>query len=635
MEKPDYKAMLAEDMRRRELRRRAEDFDPVMGRGSSGRRKRVVAPAGAVDSRARHVYVPCEMDTAAVKSDAAAWVEARCRCDFEYWCARCVTIRHKSTGALEPFILNRPQRRVAAVFEEDRRAGRPLRMILLKARQWGGSTLVQLYMAWIQVCHRRGWNSLIAAHVKDTSKLILGMYSLMAEHYPEELWHEDKPLRFLPYERSANTRRIAGRDCYVVVTSAEKPDAMRGSDIKMAHLSEMAYWPDTARRSPVALMCSVCGTIPIEPLTLVVVESTANGTGNYFYHEWHRCAGGRGDKRAVFVPWYEIGIYRARHSPDSEAGVAALWETLSDEERGLWLNPQGADGILLCLDQVAWYHAKALEMQDARALRAEYPTTAEEAFRNTGANVFDVRWTERMRRQCRAPLRMCDVDWRTGAWADSGRGLLRVWHEPCGGGAYVAAVDVGGRSAGADYSVVTVLRRPRSRGGVARVCARWRGHIDHDRLAATAIHIAAAYNYALLVVESNTLESSDSYPVLERLARDYPVLYRRRTVGTLDGTPGQRVGFHTNRNTKPLVIDTLVAAVRDGTLDEPDVAAVDELASYMRRDDGGYGAVRGRHDDILMTDALALYAMEEDGGSVADEAEATDMHRMMMRRDYI
>ena len=124
MENTDYKAILAEDLSRRQLRQQAEDFDPVIGRGSSGRRKRVVAPAGAIDSRARHAYVPCEMDISAVKTNAEAWVEARCRCDFEFWCARCVTIRHKTTGMLEPFILNRPQRRVAAILESGRRAGR-------------------------------------------------------------------------------------------------------------------------------------------------------------------------------------------------------------------------------------------------------------------------------------------------------------------------------------------------------------------------------------------------------------------------------------------------------------------------------------------------------------------------------
>ena len=46
------------------------------------------------------------------------------------------------------------------------------------------------------------------------------------------------------------------------------------------------------------------------PETLIAIESTANGVGNYFHSEWLRCKEGRGDKHAVFVPWYEIDIYR-------------------------------------------------------------------------------------------------------------------------------------------------------------------------------------------------------------------------------------------------------------------------------------------------------------------------------------
>ena len=104
--------------------------------------------------------------------------------DFEYWAARCVKIKDKLSGKLVPFRLNRPQRRVLSMLEEQRRGGRPIRMIMLKARQWGGSTLVQMYMAWIQMIHAENWHSLICAHVKDTASTIRGIYSVMLESYP-------------------------------------------------------------------------------------------------------------------------------------------------------------------------------------------------------------------------------------------------------------------------------------------------------------------------------------------------------------------------------------------------------------------------------------------------------------------
>jgi hypothetical protein len=97
--------------------------------------------------------------------------------DFEFWCARCVTIHDKMLSQNVPLVLNRPQRRLLSVMEGQRSAGRPVRVILLKARQWGGSTLVQMYMAWMQLVRHKGWNSLICGHKHTSSKNIKHMYN--------------------------------------------------------------------------------------------------------------------------------------------------------------------------------------------------------------------------------------------------------------------------------------------------------------------------------------------------------------------------------------------------------------------------------------------------------------------------
>jgi hypothetical protein len=76
--------------------------------------------------------------------------EIRFDYDFEYWAYTCAKIQDKETKQIIPFKLNRPQRRLLARLEKMRMAGVPIRLILLKARQWGGSTLTQIYMGWIQ-----------------------------------------------------------------------------------------------------------------------------------------------------------------------------------------------------------------------------------------------------------------------------------------------------------------------------------------------------------------------------------------------------------------------------------------------------------------------------------------------------
>ena len=149
--------------------------------------------------------------------------------------------------------------------------------------------------------------------------------------------------------------------------------------------------------------------------------------------------------------------------------------------------------------------------------------------------------------------------------------------------------------------------------GRPRVVAQWRGHTDHDLLAAEAVAIARFYNNGLLVVESNTLEqeagrcADESLSVLARIADMYSNVYTRQVEDDLRGTTSTRIGFHTNRQTKPLVISELIRRVRELSYIERDTRACDELATYTQTPRGSYEARPGCHDDILMTRAIALY----------------------------
>lgn len=592
--------ILAEDARRREARAAAEGgYDPVEGRGCCGPRELVDTPVEGLP----RAFVPRAMTAdpsyGSVRHDTAGWRRLRCRHDFEYWCAACVRIKHKTLGHDVPFVLNAPQRRVAAMLEADRRAGRPMRMIMLKARQWGGSTLVQMYMAWIQSCVRRNWHSLICAHVKDTAASIRGMYTKMLAAYPSELWDGDEPPRFRPFERSINVREIAGRGCRVTIGSAENQEAVRGADYSMAHLSETAFWPATPRNSPADFIRAVCGAIALIPDSLIVMESTANGVGSYFHSEWLRCKAGDGDKHAVFVAWHEIEIYRLQ-PPDPE-GLAA---SMNAYERMLW-------DAGLCLDQIYWYRRKRAEYADAAQMMAEFPTTDTEAFLNTGRGVFAPEAVERLRADCTVEPRRGETDGHR--FRDDSLGGLRMWRDAEEGVRYVAAVDIGGRSSASDWSVIAVMRRARLPGERHEVVAQWRGHTDHDLLVRHAENIARHYNRALLIIESNTLETEaggdPNLFVLSRLAERYGNLYRREGFDTATGRRTERIGFHTNRATKALVVAELIAAVRDGSYTERDPEACNELLTYEQLPNGAYAAKCGCHDDIVMTRALALHAL--------------------------
>jgi hypothetical protein len=149
------------------------------------------------------------------------------------------------------------------------------------------------------------------------------------------------------------------------------------------------------------------------------------------------------------------------------------------------------------------------------------------------------------------------------------------------------------------------------------VVAQWYGHIDMDILAWKAAQIAAFYDNALLVIESNTLETHDkersvdgdqSSFILNQIKEEYDNLYARKQSeeDIIEGRP-RKYGFHTNVSTKPMIISTLVKVIRDGLYIERDEECLNEYECYERKQNGAFGAIVGRHDDLLMTRAIGLH----------------------------
>ena len=577
-------------------------YDPIAGLGACGERVAV-----EVEGVGR-VYVPAEMfdnEPRDIVHDRLLFNKTRFHYDFEFWCATCATVRDKVTGRNIKLVLNAPQRRVLAELERQRKSGQGLRMVLLKARQWGGSTLVLMYMAWIQIVLRKNWNSLICGHKRNTSSAIKGMYSKLLRYYPKEYLEEGKPLRFKTFEGSSQTQLIEPRDCLVIMGSSYSEDAVRGYDVAMAHLSEVAFWAQSAHHDPFDIIRSVDGTILLGDLSMIVLESTANGMGNFFHSQWLDACNGRSDKQPVFVPWHEIEIYRR-----PVADPVALWRSLDQYERDLW-HEHGCT-----LEMINWYHTKRKAYPTHNLMMAEFPTTDIEAFANSGSCIFDLSSLDAMRRDCRPPIFVGDIISRQPHSlsnitlnGDLTR-QLKIWAYPEKSqfkSRYIVAVDIGGRTEKADFSVITVLDRKEDPDLKPEVVAQWRGHIDHDRLAWKAAQLATYYDNALLVFESNSLdqnkdESKKAENILQFIKRHYSNLYRREN---------RNLGFHTNAKSKGRIVDLLIWWIRDHLYIERDRDAIDEYSWFELKSTGRHGAVIGKHDDIVMSRGIALLVASE------------------------
>lgn len=479
--------------------------------------------------------------------------------------------------------------------------------------------------------HCRNWNSVICAHLKESAANIKGMYSKLLANYPDWLLDGEKP-KFKPFERMANTSVIAGRECRVTIGSAESQESVRGIDAAMAHLSEVAFWRNSRMKSPEQVMRSICGSIMLLPCSMVVMESTANGTGSYFHQECERAKRGESDKQFAFVPWFEIEMYTLPVD-DHDSFIGSL----TDYERMLW--HRGAT-----LEAIAWYRQKRKEYARHADMMAEYPSDDIEAFCYSGERVFDPTLVEKLRRCCCPPRFEGDIHGKEPTGKQSlqeieleakPEGPLKIWEYPAKEcemrDRYLAVVDIGGRSDTSDYSVIAVFDRYwMLDGGPAEVVAQWRGHIDHDLLAWKSAQIAAYYQNALLVIESNTLEtehddSEHSAYILDTLSRYYNNLYARQSPpDSIGQKPPSRWGFHMNRATKALVIDAQKNALREGSYIEHDTQACYEHDVYERKPNGSYGAMEGHHDDILITRCIGNYICSRDLPSASSKGHRSE-----------
>jgi hypothetical protein len=548
----------------------------------------------------------------------AEFMQIRFDHDFEYWAFTTIKITDKDSGLPVPFKLNLPQRTLLRDFERQRWAGIPIRTIICKARQWGGSTLTQVYFGWVQIRLKTGWGSVIVAHVENQARNIRSMFSRFAATYPQEVG----VINLKPFEGSAKTRVLEDRNCIMDITSTESPESTRSFDYALCHLSEVGLWRGTLLKKPEDMVQNLRAGVKKTPLSMVVLESTAKGVGNFFHREWLDAKTNKSSYSAVFIPWHLFDKYMKEIK---EEEYEVFINQMSDDDWGRW--HQGAT-----LEGIKWYNDyMRAENYDKWRMESEFPGDDEEAFQSTGNTVFHRKYIAMLEKGCRRP----ELIGRLHAEATKGKDALRniefesrpegnlwIWQKPDKSvnvkNRYVVTVDIGGTTDGSDWSVIRVLDRYwLMDGGIPETVATWRGHIDQDLLAWVAVQIAKWYNNALLAVESNSLkkeelaaEGDHFLTVLDEISEVYDNLYTRTSPEKVKEGAPVLWGFHTNRQTKQLIIDNYKAMLRDQRYVETDERLIPELKSYQRMEDGTLGAVDGMHDDMVMSTAIGLYISE-------------------------
>lgn len=580
----------------------------------------------------------------------------RCQRDPSFAFAVVFKIKHKKLGKDVPFLMNYAQRMLLVILEDMRRMGVPIRLVLVKARQWGGSTLVQLYMAWVQLFVKEGWYSAIIAQTKDTAKRIKGMYKKVLDNIPSWVFKCQKVV-FSPYMGGANDSILTDekgnilRSNVITIASYENHESTRGFDYAMVHCSEVAYWKTTKERSAESVITNIEGNLLEEPLTLEVFESTARGMAGFFYEECKLAKEGKSARKYLFIPFFYIENDMKEFRSAKQKRDFALWlcenknqEVAPDATHesgqylyGLWV--KGAS-----LEHINWYIEKRKGHHSHESMASEAPSDDIECFAYSGNRVFSIDHVMAMQEECeRIPIWRGSISSTERLTMDPSEkalkkkhipkvtlvkddfGLLQIWKHPDKlktDNQYLVVVDVGGRSEKADYSVITVINRWHARlsGGKLEVVARWRGHLRYDKMAWVAVAIARYYKNAKLVFESNTFDKKKAEAtdfveqgdhirgILSTIGKAYKNLYKRKATNPEDIKKGikTKIGFQTNSKTKQDMVDQFIKVFEDGKFIDPDKVFYQEAAIYEQRADGSYGNIEGKdnHDDVVMTDMI-------------------------------
>ena len=478
-----------------------------------------------------------------------------------------------------PFTLNEPQKRLYDVIRQQAEQKKPIRLIILKARQMGFSTLTEA-LIFHRTATKANVNSLIIAHKDDATTNLFNM---------SKLFYSELPPKMKPQRRASNAKEIIfdapsrredlkGLNSKIKCATAGGDGVGRSDTFSNVHISEFAFWTGDKMETLNGLLQSVPSTAG----TMVIVESTANGFDE-FKRLWDASVNGENDFIPVFFPWFELSEYSKPYDGFQ----------LTDEEKEL------RQRYNLTLDQLTWrrWCIKNNCGGDINLFKQEYPASPEEAFIATGACVFD---TEKIIRrindlkyyECKQGGFEYEYDGaciKQARFTDDVKGCIKIFKEPTENTPYVIGGDTAGD--GSDYFTAHVIDNTTGE----QVAVLRSDTMDEDEYTRQIYCLGMYYNNALVGIEANF----STFPIRELSRIGYHKQYVRETPDTFTGAVKKAFGFKTTTATRPVIIANLVQIIRDETYLINDVATLREMLSFVKIK-GKAQAEDGEHDDLVM-----------------------------------
>lgn len=493
-----------------------------------------------------------------------------------------IKIRDKNNNIV-PLKLNEPQLRYYNVIKQLHEQNKPIRIIILKARQMGFSTETESII-FKNVVTKHNYNAGIVAHKEDSTSNLFNMSKRMLENLPDSIKPEQKKSN--AKELVFNNENGTGLDSKIKCMTAGGKGIGRSDTFTALHLSELAFWEGNKEDTLLGLLQAV----PNTPDSMIIIESTANGY-DYFKELWDKAVSGENDFYPLFVGWNELEEYKMPYT-----GFI-----LTKEEKDLQKQ------FNLSLDQLEWrrWCIKNNCGGDIEKFKQEYPISPDEAFLSTGKCYFNKQNIINRINELkdREPLIQgsfsCFYDGlriRGRKFRQEEKGTIKIYKYPENNVPYVIGGDTAGE--GSDYFTAHVINNI-----TGEQVAVLKQQYDEIEYVKQVYCLGMFYNKALLGPECNF----STYPIHKLVELNYPNIFVRKKEDTYSNKHEKAFGFKTTSITRPLILGNLQEIITDEIDKIFDIDTLREMLTFIVNKNGRAEAEEGYHDDLTMALAIAYY----------------------------
>jgi hypothetical protein len=455
--------------------------------------------------------------------------------------------------------------------------------IVLKSRQTGLSVVTAGYVAW-RLMFRYEEKILIIANQGDGAIRFLETVKQFIENTPD--WLQPTAIA----KKNQTELEFAKPHASWIKAKASSPEAGRGESLTMLVLDETAFIKDDEQ------IWMGAGMALSMTKGKCIMISTPNGTGNLYHQTWVASVNGDNDFNHLEVHWTE--------NPNSAEGLEMRKDMKgNDIPWSPWYEEQcqrlGFDSV-----KIAQELDLSFEGSKYLAIESELIDKYEKKVRKTVPKYY-LKYDFLYKGEARAGTYVTDET------------NFHIWKLPEAGKSYIVGVDVA-RGDGKDYSTIQVFDVE-----TLEQVAEYREKIGVDLLPYLVEWVGKTYNNAFLVIECNSFGLSVAFDIRDKF--QYKRLFYSKNVQDIHvrSTSDYKIpegieipGFQTTRKSRPMLIKSIIAHMREGNLTLHSPRLLAEMKTFIMKGDRPE-AEQGFNDDLIFALGLALYVRDTEYNNVA------------------